>query len=341
MDQDEQLEPAASTEPTEGGTGRRALLTKVGVATAVAAVAGLAASRPAAAANNDVVNVGNAESGTATTSFTGGTTLKVTDGNSDSSSSIYGLTNLTVGVGVRGEANGTQGIGVRGEASATDGVGVYGIHSASTISGTGVVGQSVVGTGVRGTGGSIDFHANGSGRILLAGTGVTNPPSTGTVGTVARDSAGNLWFAVAANTWRKLAGPTAAGSYHAINPVRVYDSRAAAPTPGVLAREGSRVVSIKDGRNVAGAVNAADVVPAGATAVSFNLTVTGATGPNYLSVAPGDAASTGVSTINFPAGADLANGGIVKLDASRQVKVFCGDQPGSTHFILDITGYYL
>jgi hypothetical protein len=37
---------------------------------------------------------------------------------------------------------------------------------------------------------------------------------------------------------------------------------------------------------------------------------------------------------------DRANGGVVKLDANRQVKVFNGDQPGSTHFIIDATGYY-
>ena len=47
------------------------------------------------------------------------------------------------------------------------------------------------------------------------------------------------------------------------------------------------------------------------------------------------------STINWPGGFDCANGTIVKLDASRQLKVFCGDQAGSTHFIIDVTGYYL
>ena len=325
---------------TDGGSGRRALLTKVGVATAVAAVAGLAASRPAAAANGDTMFVGTTHSATATTLLNGGTTLRVTNGTSAGGASVYGTTNATQGIGVRGDSSGTEGNGVRGEASATDGVGVYGRHSSSTVDGTGVVGESVRGTAVKGVGNTIDFHAAGSGRILMAGTGVTNPPTTGAIGTIARDSAGNLWFAVAANSWRKLAGPGGAGTYHAITPVRVYDSRAAAPTPGVLAPNASRVVSVKDGRNAAGVVTTADAVPTGATAVSFNITVTGLTGPNYLSVAPGDAASTGVSTINFTDN-DLANGGLVKLDTSRQIKVFCGDQTGSTHFIVDITGYYL
>lgn len=122
-----------------------------------------------------------------------------------------------------------------------------------------------------------------------------------------------------------------------ITPARVYDSRSG---DGVLSRNSSRLVSVKDARNSAGAVTTPDVVPAGATAITFNLTVTGATGPNFLSVGPGDVASLATSNINFPVSDDRANGGVVKLDANRRVKVFNGDQPGSTHFILDVTGYY-
>jgi hypothetical protein len=31
---------------------------------------------------------------------------------------------------------------------------------------------------------------------------------------------------------------------------------------------------------------------------------------------------------------------VVPLDGSRQLKVFCGDQPGSTHVVVDVFGYY-
>ena len=59
---------------------------------------------------------------------------------------------------------------------------------------------------------------------------------------------------------------------------------------------------------------------------------------------PGDAASFTTSTINWDGpGKSLANGGTVKLDANRQVKVFCSDPAAvsSTEFIIDVTGYYL
>ncbi len=137
--------------------------------------------------------------------------------------------------------------------------------------------------------------------------------------------------------WACRIGYVAPPTFVPITPARVYDSRSG---DGVLSRNSSRLVSVKDARNSSGAVTTLDVVPAGATAITFNLTVTGATGPNFLSVGPGDVASLSTSNINFPVSDDRANGGVVKLDANRQVKVFNGDQPGSTHFIIDVTGYY-
>jgi hypothetical protein len=138
-------------------------------------------------------------------------------------------------------------------------------------------------------------------------------------------------------------GYTSPPAFYPIDPARVYDSRLAAyaPNNGLMAPNTNRVISAKDGRNGAGAVVAADVVPAGATAVAINVTVASPTGPNFLSVVPGDAMTYTASTVNWPGGFDAANGATVKLDASRQLKVFCGDQAGSTHVIIDVTGYYL
>ncbi len=134
-----------------------------------------------------------------------------------------------------------------------------------------------------------------------------------------------------------------AGRFFPINPVRVYDSRATAPDPGLLDPNSSRLVLVKDSRaNGSGAVIASDVVPVGATAIACNLTVTGTTGPNFLALTPGDAGTFTTSAINW-SGADqsIANGLIAKLDANRFVRVWCGDQTGSTHVLLDVNGYWL
>jgi hypothetical protein len=126
--------------------------------------------------------------------------------------------------------------------------------------------------------------------------------------------------------------------FRSIVPARVYDSRKAG---GVLAPNTSRVIAVKDGLDDTGAVSTPNVVPAGATAIAYNVTVTGNTAPNFLSVTPGDAPTALASTINFPGRIDLANASVVGIDSSRQVRVFCGDQTGSTHFVIDVVGYYL
>jgi hypothetical protein len=140
--------------------------------------------------------------------------------------------------------------------------------------------------------------------------------------------------------WSVRVGYVPPPTFVAISPARVYDSRVAAySNSGLLAPNSNRVISVKDGRNNAGVIVTPDAVPVGATAVSFNLTATGSTGVNFLSVAPGDTSAVSTSTINFPGGDDRANGGIVKLSSNREIKVFNGDRTGSTHFIVDITGY--
>ena len=125
-----------------------------------------------------------------------------------------------------------------------------------------------------------------------------------------------------------------------IDPKRVYDSRFIAPL-GPLATNANRVVSVANGYAVSTAtVDLPNVVPAGAQAIAYNLTIVNTVGSGFLSVAPGNAGGLGASSINwFTSGLILANGLIVKLDTNRQVKVFCGGG-GSTDFLIDILGYY-
>ncbi|MCE9621270.1 MAG: hypothetical protein K8R99_02875 [Actinomycetia bacterium] len=129
--------------------------------------------------------------------------------------------------------------------------------------------------------------------------------------------------------------------FYPIPPARVFDSRNPAyASSGLLAPNTNKVVSIKDGHDGAGAVNALDVVPAGATAVAYNITVSGTTGPNFLAVTAGDAGSFTTSVINFNGTSDLANAAVVAIASNRTIKIWGGDQSGSTHVIIDITGFY-
>lgn len=170
------------------------------------------------------------------------------------------------------------------------------------------------------------------------------------IGSLDVDGQGSLWYCHQSGVsgppgkWRKVAGPSVAGAFHAINPIRVYDSRRAAYTPnGLRPRLTSFVVPVHDARDTnTGAVVTADVVPVGATAVSFNVTAVGTTGANFLAVTPGDAAANNASTLNWwAAGQSIANSSVSTLDGSRQVKVFMGSGAGSAHVLIDIQGYWM
>ncbi len=129
--------------------------------------------------------------------------------------------------------------------------------------------------------------------------------------------------------------------FTAVNPFRAFDSRVAAYAgAGRLAPNASKVVSVKDGHDLLGAVTDADAVPVGATAVTYNLTVAGATGPNFVAITPGDATGFTTSAINTTGTGSIANAGTVAVDGSRRVKLWGGDNTGSVHTIVDITGYY-
>lgn len=168
------------------------------------------------------------------------------------------------------------------------------------------------------------------------------------VGGLDVDGQGNLWYCIGAGTaepgeWQKLGGPTTAGALHAISPIRVYDSRLAAYNPnGRRNPNTSMVVSVRDARALdSGAVTQADAVPAGATAVAYNLVAVGTTGANFFAVTKGDAPTFGAASLAWAtAGQTVTVSSIVPLDTDRQVKVFCGPGTGGAHVVIDIVGYW-
>jgi hypothetical protein len=190
-------------------------------------------------------------------------------------------------------------------------------------------------------------------RFVALDDAVVGPtPGKHVAGELYADADGTLWFTVPAPTtddadavrFVKLAGSPASGSFHAIDPQRAYDSRQEAYTvKGQLAPNESRVISVADGHDTnGGAVTTADVVPVGATAVQINVTAANMTAPNFLSVTAGDKTSTNTSLLNWsPGDIQIANSITVPLDADRQIRVYCGNQTGSTDVIIDVFGYYL
>ena len=368
------------TSDVPASSGRRDFFTKAGAAAAVAAVAGLAAADRASAANSDTMQVGYPHTGTNTTSLSGGTTFRVTDGASNGSASIYGTNSGGDRYGVRGSSSGSGGIGVYGQHTGSgtqsaavmgintgsghgvwgrstdgDGAGVYGAHGSgigvyghydgSTQVGVGVLGQATVGSGVVGRGSSYDLQADRSGKVGITKASTITATATGTVGTIARDADGDLWYCSATNRWEQLSGvvaPATPPQFTPIAPIRAYDSRIAAiPQSGAFTATSSKVISVKDGRDqFTGAVTTPNAIPAGATAVAFNVTATNTTAGSFLAVVPGNVTESAVSSLNWVApGTSIANAGIVGLDGSRQVRIIAGPV-GAFDAIIDITGYF-
>jgi hypothetical protein len=346
---------------TNEATGRRDLIGKAAIAAAVTAVAGLSMSRTAQAANGDTMLVGSANTATATTALSGGTTLQVTSGSSAGITvgagqmvgSIYGIQAATGRAAVIGSNTGTDGIGVYGRNNASSGIGVYGLntgsagsgvygqHDNTSTSGNGVVGVSTFGYGIVGSGTLGDLLANGGGRVVLNAAGVANPPATttATLGTIARDAAGNLWVCVAGgnpSSWRKLAGPTTSGSLHLLaSPTRVYDSRVGT-SPAVDPKTPlTNLVS----RTIDCTANSSGV-PTGARGVLLNVTVITLTPSGFLAVTPGGAGFTGTSTLNWTsANAVIANAATSACGAAATIDVTAGGG-GSTDVIVDVFGFY-
>lgn len=126
--------------------------------------------------------------------------------------------------------------------------------------------------------------------------------------------------------------PTAPGKFTAVTPVRVFDSAAFG---GDLAPGTSQLVSTATAMD-----GTTPVVPAGASAVAYNITVVRPTGPGHLRVMPGNVASTPSSAINWAVPGDvIANGSAVQLDGQRQIRVFNGSSV-PVRYLVDVVGYY-
>jgi hypothetical protein len=76
-------------------------------------------------------------------------------------------------------------------------------------------------------------------------------------------------------------------------------------------------------------------------AITGNLTVTGQSRGGYVSVTPTPTANPTTSTINFPSGDTRANGLTIPLSGSGSLSAVYKTSSGSTHLILDVTGYYV
>ncbi len=124
------------------------------------------------------------------------------------------------------------------------------------------------------------------------------------------------------------------GGYYTVVPCRLLDTREAPNgtwAGPALAAQTERVFPVWGQCNI----------PPTAKAVVVNATVTGSTGQGSLNLyAAFPATVPQTSIVNFAAGATRANNAIVGLDGAGQMAVFNRMTSGTTHFVLDVVGYF-
>jgi hypothetical protein len=122
------------------------------------------------------------------------------------------------------------------------------------------------------------------------------------------------------------------GRYNELKPTRIIDTRTSAVGP---------VGRLVAGNPVSYQVTGKGNIPAGAVAITANLTVTDQTAAGWVSIAPTNGVPTS-STLNFPVGDSRANGITVALSPAGTVVAYYGAGSGATtDFIIDVTGYFI
>ncbi len=120
--------------------------------------------------------------------------------------------------------------------------------------------------------------------------------------------------------------PTVAdpGGFVALSPTRYVDTRYTKP----IAANATLYLQIA-GLNG---------IPADATAVALNVTVTQPTAAGYIAAAPAGTLPNS-STVNFLAGQTVPNGAIVRIGDFGSITLR-NSSIGTTHLVVDVTGYY-
>lgn len=152
---------------------------------------------------------------------------------------------------------------------------------------------------------------------------------------VANDAVGSSTVFYTACQPAGLSAPDDADvAFQPIDPVRLLDTRSGMSTIDCFA---NGVGAIEGGTEYHLAVGNRAGIPAAAGAVALNVTVTGASGPGFLTVYPCGQTRPLASNLNFTAGATVANAAVVKLGTAGEVCVF-----SSAHadVVVDANGWF-
>ena len=119
----------------------------------------------------------------------------------------------------------------------------------------------------------------------------------------------------------------ATGGFYTLTPCRVLDTRdQAAP----LAAGETRTIPMTGTCGI----------PAGAAAVSLNVTVVGPSAQGEMTAYPANVSRPNTSVISYRPGIVRANNAILKL-GNGALAFYCNQPSGNAHLIIDVNGYFM
>jgi hypothetical protein len=334
----EQLE---ATETAENG--RRALLRKVAIGGAGAAVAAIALDRPASAADGDPIDIGDDNEGTLPTTLVIAPAAEI----GDAAPSAFSVGAATADLAtapfpaqVGGYGGDDYANGLHGSTSNGAGFGVVAASLAAAAADDDTAAPAGLAVAAL-NGPQIKF-------VSLPGAVAGPTPGAHAAGELYVDAAGTLWFTVPEGEdgvrFVKLAGSATAGAFHSL-PVakRVYDSRTGT-SPAKIAEGGT--VDIDLTKDFEGNDSG---FPAGSGTALVNITIADTEAVGFVSLfATGTpVADVKTSNINWSTpNTFIANSTSVAVNAAGSITALVGSDlgdtlTGRTHLIIDLVGYYL
>jgi hypothetical protein len=155
---------------------------------------------------------------------------------------------------------------------------------------------------------------------LLYATYISSPVSSADTVDIIFDVTGYFTADTTGSTYHPLAGP-----------VRIVDSRIALGLP----------TKLTSGSPQSFGVTGVGGVPAGATAITGNLTVTGQSAGGYVALTTTSESAPATSTLNFPVGDNRANGVTTPLGSGGTLwAVYKATAGATTQLVFDVTGYF-
>ena len=181
------------------------------------------------------------------------------------------------------------------------------------------------------------WYVSGGGAVSntnwYAGQTVANlalvPMGDGRLG-ITNGSRGTANFVVDLVGWYR---PDTRSVYMPTDPARMLDTRTGTGTGGHVAKLGAH-------QSLTLQVTGVGPVPAsGATAAGLNLTVTNATAAGYLTAYPAGTTRGTTSSLNYTAGATVANATVTPVGTTGAVTIYNGGS-APVDVIADLSGYY-